>query len=373
MILLVIDTQKGIMDEGLFAFEKVRDNISRLIEEARGSGIEVIFVRHDDGEGSGFSKGDEAFEIYGGFSPLPGEKIFDKNVNSALNPSVGLFQHLKDRNVKKIITVGLQTDYCVDATVKSGFDLGFDMIVPSYCNSTRDNAYMSAEATYRFYNENMWPGRYAACISVDEAVRMMKDFRKEDLPVSRCINACGSLDIDTGRLLLRKFTYDDIPSMMRNWVSDDDVQNKYGEPSYKTEEEVRGLLDRYIGGYSDGTYFRWAVIEKESGECIGQTAFFLVNAACCFGEIEYCIGRQFQGKGYATEAAKAVTKFGFDRIGFHRVQICARPANAPSRKVIGKCGFTYEGTLRDFFLIDGSYEGRMYFSILEDEYRANPF
>ena len=50
---------------------------------------------------------------------------------------------------------------------------------------------------------------------------------------------------------------------------------------------------------------------------------------------------------------------------------CVRPSNAPSKKVIEKCGFTYEGTLRDYFYIDGKYEGRMYFSILEDEYEKN--
>jgi ribosomal-protein-alanine N-acetyltransferase len=42
--------------------------------------------------------------------------------------------------------------------------------------------------------------------------------------------------------------------------------------------------------------------------------------------------------------------------------------NACGTQLIEKCGFTYEGTLRDYFYIDGKYEGRMFFSILEDEY-----
>jgi RimJ/RimL family protein N-acetyltransferase len=107
------------------------------------------------------------------------------------------------------------------------------------------------------------------------------------------------------------------------------------------------------------------VIEKKSGECIGQIAYFLVDTAGSWGEIEYCIGRAYQGKGYATEATKAIIRYGFDKIGFNKVQICVRPSNIKSKRVIEKCGFEYEGTLRDYFFIDGKYEGRMYYSLLK--------
>lgn len=50
------------------------------------------------------------------------------------------------------------------------------------------------------------------------------------------------------------------------------------------------------------------------------------------------------------------------------MQICTKTTNTPSQRVIEKCGFTYEGTLRDYFYIDGSYVGRMYYSLLEEEY-----
>ena len=373
MILLVIDTQKGITNENLYMFDRFKINVSTLISEARKNGTEVVFVRHDDGPGSGFSAGDEAYEIYEGFAPVDGEKIFDKSVNSAFHASSGLLKYLKDKDEKTVIAVGLMTDFCMDATIKSGFENGFEMIVPAFCNSTmKTNEFMSAENAYRFYNEFMWPERYAKCVSFEDALSMIKENKKAEKAADKSdLNPCGTLDIETDRLLLRRFTYEDTGSMMRNWVSDDDVQDKYGEPSYKTKEGVKGLLDKYITGYKSGYFYRWAVIEKESGECIGQIAFFLVDNNNHFGEIEYCIGKAFQGKGYATEATKAVIAYGFEKINFHKVQICVRPSNLPSKKVIEKCGFTYEGMLRDYFYRHGEYEGRMFFSILNSEYESS--
>ncbi len=364
MILLVIDVQKGITDERLYAFAQFEENLKTLIDEARKCGVEVVYVRHDDGPGSGFSMGDADFEIYDRISPAAGEKIFDKKVNSAFHESTGLDLYLKSRNIKRVIAVGLQTDYCVDATVKSGFEKGYEMIVPEYCNSTRSNPYMDAGTTYEFYNKNMWPGRYATCPTVSETLDMIRDHKKSDDPFG--INGCGTQEIETERLILRPFVQDDAQSAFNNWAGDEAVQKMYGEPVYKTVEEVEDLLGKYITAYKSDHFYRWAVVEKESGGCIGQIAYFLVDEFNSWGEIEYCIGSAYQGKGYATEATKAIIRYGFDKIGFNKVQICVRPSNIKSKKVIEKCGFEYEGTLRDYFFIDGEYEGRMYYSVLKE-------
>ena len=180
----------------------------------------------------------------------------------------------------------------------------------------------------------------------------------------------GTDTITTDRLVLRRFEYSDDDSMLRNWIADEKIQTMYSEPVYSTKEEVKELLNKYIGSYERPDYYRWAVIEKESGECIGQIAYFLVDSKNHFAEIEYCIGAEFQCRGYATEATKAVIAFGFDRINLHKVQICTKTINTPSRRVIEKCGFTYEGTLRDYFFMNGEYVGRHYFSILREEYES---
>ncbi len=173
MVLLVVDTQKLIMHKALYQFDLFEERIKELIKQARNNGIEVIYVRHDDGEGSKLTKGTEGFEIYDGFKPKYGERIFDKTVNSSFK-GTGLLEYLKEKEENTIMVVGLQTEYCIDATIKSGFEHGFKMIVPANTNTTFNNAFMSGEASYKYYNEFIWNKRYAECIAFDEVLDLMK-------------------------------------------------------------------------------------------------------------------------------------------------------------------------------------------------------
>ncbi len=173
MVLLVVDTQKLITNENLYKFNVFVSNVEKIIATARQNNIEIIYVRHDDGAENELTKGTEGFEIYEKFIPSKEEKIFDKKVNSAFKDT-GLLEYLISKGEKDIIIVGLQTDYCIDATIKCGFEHGFHMIVLAYSNTTVENKFMSAEQTYRYYNEFIWNGRYAECIPLEQALKMMR-------------------------------------------------------------------------------------------------------------------------------------------------------------------------------------------------------
>ncbi len=178
----------------------------------------------------------------------------------------------------------------------------------------------------------------------------------------------GTQTIETERLTLRRFTTEDADDMLKYWISDEKVQALYCEPAYKTKEAVSELLDKYIAGYEKENYYRWAIILKATDECIGQLAFFLVDEKNHFVEIEYCVGTLFHNRGYMTEAVKAVIAFGFERIHLHKIQVSHKAGNLCSKRVIEKCGFVYEGTLRDYFYNGNGYTDRLFYSILQDEY-----
>ena len=172
MIVLAIDIQHGITNERLYDFDGFLSRVTEILDTARENNVEVIYVQHDDGPGSGFSVGDKDFEIAQQVTPKNEEKVFTKVINSCFG-NKELADYLEKNAEGTLMVVGLQTDYCMDATIKSAFERGYKVLVPQGTNSTFDNAYMDKETTYRFYNEMMWPKRYADCISMEEAIALL--------------------------------------------------------------------------------------------------------------------------------------------------------------------------------------------------------
>ena len=171
MILLVVDMQKGIVDEELFAYDLLMKSVVRLMDEARKNRVEVIFFRHDAGPGSGLSAGDSGFEIVGEAAPKAGEKGFVKTINSCFG-NKEFREYMERQEDRRLMIIGLQTNWCIDATVKSAFERGYRVIVPEGTNSTFDNDYMNKETTYRYYEE-IWPGYFADCVTFEEAMDML--------------------------------------------------------------------------------------------------------------------------------------------------------------------------------------------------------
>ena len=174
MKLIVIDVQKGITDERLYDFDGFIKNVTSIIDAARKNNVEIIYVQHDDGPGTGFSFGDKDFEIADQVVPKENEKIFIKTINSCFGNN-DLANYLRESREKDLMIVGLQTNFCIDASVKSAFERGYKVIIPKGTNSTFDNDYMDRETTYKYYNDMMWPERFASCISVDDAIKMIED------------------------------------------------------------------------------------------------------------------------------------------------------------------------------------------------------
>ena len=172
MVLLVIDAQVWLTEKELYNYEKFVTGTKALIKAARENNIEVIYVQHDDGLGTRFSVGDDGFEINSEFYPKDGEKRYVKTVSSAFC-GTGLKDYLECKNEDTVVMVGLLTNFCMDASVKSAFEMGLNVIIPEGTNTTFDNLYMDKEKTYKYYNEFMWPGRFAECISVEETIQRM--------------------------------------------------------------------------------------------------------------------------------------------------------------------------------------------------------
>ena len=171
MILLVIDMQNGIVDEDLYDYDGFMDRVIRLIDTARKNDAEVIFFKHDAGPGSGLTSGDSAFEIIDMIRPTEKEKVFVKTINSCFGNS-DFREYMEHQQDKRLMIIGLQTNYCIDATVKSAFERGYEVIIPEGTNSTFDNDYMTGETTVRYYNEDVWEGLVES-VTMEEALDLL--------------------------------------------------------------------------------------------------------------------------------------------------------------------------------------------------------
>lgn len=173
MKLIVIDMQKALMDDELYNRDGLLKNVAAIIAAARENGVEVIYVQHDAGPGTGFTVGDEAFEIADEVTPQAGEKVFVKTINSCFG-NKDFTAYLEAAKDDTLMIVGLQTNFCIDATVKSAFERGYDVIVPEGAHSTFDNPYMTGETTCAYYFNEVWPGLFADCVSMDEAYELLQ-------------------------------------------------------------------------------------------------------------------------------------------------------------------------------------------------------
>lgn len=80
------------------------------------------------------------------------------------------------KGIKTIMIAGLQTDFCIDATIKSGFDHGYKMIIPEYSNSTFDNRFFNKETAYKYFNELIWKDRYGETVTIEKAVEIIRQY-----------------------------------------------------------------------------------------------------------------------------------------------------------------------------------------------------
>lgn len=158
--LIVIDMQTALVKANPYNKTAVIANITELLTTCRIRGLPVIYIQHDGGAGDELEHGSAGWELYEEIAPLPSEKVFEKQYNSAFR-STGLREHLDTIGAKNIILCGMQTEYCVDVTCKVAFEYGYKVTIPQYATTTFDNAFASGKDLSEYYENKIWNNRYA--------------------------------------------------------------------------------------------------------------------------------------------------------------------------------------------------------------------
>jgi RimJ/RimL family protein N-acetyltransferase len=147
---------------------------------------------------------------------------------------------------------------------------------------------------------------------------------------------------ETSRLILRHFHIVDGEAMDR--VFGDPEVMRYGDGIKQPEwvrKWLRGCLEDYHQKWGFGL---WAVVEKENRDVIGLCGLshFPDVGGQPETEIGYRLARAYWGRGFATEAARAVRDYGFDALSISRLISIIDPRNIASIRVAEKTGLSYE-------------------------------
>lgn len=157
----------------------------------------------------------------------------------------------------------------------------------------------------------------------------------------------GTCQLETDRLILRRFRKGDGEAMFRNWTSDDEVTKYLSWPTHNDVRSTRMVLDSWVEGYEKEDHYIWAIrLREQEDEPIGSISVVAYDDTVGKMEIGYCIGKAWWHQGIMTEALGAVMAFLFDKVGAQRVEACHDPRNPHSGDVMLKCGMAFEGTLR---------------------------
>jgi len=117
-------------------------------------------------------------------------------------------------------------------------------------------------------------------------------------------------------------------------------------------DDMQPVMERVLDPASHSSV-RLALAVRGSGELVGTIGFHGIVPKNRVAEIGYDLAPRYWGKGVSSEACRVVTEWGFDQLGFNRIHAVVMVGNAASARILGKCGFVFEGTLRHYRIARG--------------------
>ena len=169
--LLIVDVQvmpfvwKDYGGKTLYEENLLIENIRRLIEKARSAGAPVYYVLYTEDQGSPRAEGAPMWQVHPQIAPEKTDRLIAKyNADSFLETE--LHPLLQQDDVDAVVICGVQTEFCIDTTVKSANSHGYHVILAKDSHSTFDSELLKAETIIAHYNAIL--DQFADIISADE-------------------------------------------------------------------------------------------------------------------------------------------------------------------------------------------------------------
>ncbi len=175
--------------------------------------------------------------------------------------------------------------------------------------------------------------------------------------------------IQTERLTLRPFSPDDAPALTALCGDREIAANTLLIPHPYTRADADKWLGTHRANFDAGTHATFAISLRESGALAGAVGL-TIDRTHDRAELGYWIGRPWWTRGYATEASRAVIRYGFEVCGLERIFASHYIRNPASGRVLQKCGMTFEGVARHYVKKWGTYEDGGVYAILRADFEG---
>ena len=167
--LLVIDVQNALVlskKPELYDRDAVIANIADVIRKARLQNVPIIYIRHESKAGSPLAYGTDGWKVYEGVAPEKGDIMVGKSTPDAFKDTT-LREELEEHGIDSLIILGLQTEFCVNATVRRAVALGYNTTVVSDAHSTFDRWPLKAETMIARHDLD-WGKLHVKLVKADE-------------------------------------------------------------------------------------------------------------------------------------------------------------------------------------------------------------
>lgn len=172
----------------------------------------------------------------------------------------------------------------------------------------------------------------------------------------------------TDRLRIRPLSEEDLPALFALF-SDPEVVRYWELPLMREPADAVRFLEAVREGLASRTLLEWGVTEAAGGPVIGTVAFSGWIPAHRRAEVGFALRRDRWGRGLASEALRALLRFGFEEMGLHRVEADVDPRNEASLRCLERLGFRREGYLRERYFVQGEIQDTVLLGLLRSDAR----
>lgn len=175
------------------------------------------------------------------------------------------------------------------------------------------------------------------------------------------------VSLATSRLILRECSIDDLSALYE--IDSDFEVVRYVSYGPLTLEECRRELTSHIDqqSISPRPVYYLAVVLRSEDRLIGRCVLDIISDKHREGKLGYALNRHYWGRGYVTEAARALLIFGFATLNLHRIVATCSPDNSASEHVLQKLGMQKEGYLRENKFRRGTWRDSLLYAALSHE------